>query len=101
MDCVVVEMNEEKEKALNIALNKINGDWDREKLALLITDLNAADFDVSLTGFDPGELDDLFKDTLKDKIREDDFDVDSELSKPAVSRLGDVWILGKHRLVGQ
>lgn len=93
IECVVVEMDEDKEKALNIALNKISGDWDKEKLALLITDLNAADFDVSLTGFDPGELDDLFKDTLKDKIREDDFDVDSELSKPAVSRLGDVWIL--------
>lgn len=99
VDCVVVEMDEEKEKALNIALNKINGDWDKEKLALLITDLNAADFDVSLTGFDPGELDDLFKDTMKEKIKEDDFDVDSELSKPAVSRLGDVWILGRHRLV--
>lgn len=99
VDCVVVEMDEEKEKALNIALNKINGDWDKEKLALLITDLNAADFDVSLTGFDPGELDDLFKDTMKEKIKEDDFNVDSELSKPAVSRLGDVWILGRHRLV--
>ena len=99
VDCVVVEMDEEKEKALNIALNKISGEWDKEKLALLITDLNAADFDVSLTGFDPGELDDLFKDSLKDKIKEDDFDIDSELNKPAISRLGDVWILGRHRLV--
>ena len=45
VDCVVVEMDEEKEKALNIALNKISGEWDKEKLALLITDLNAADFD--------------------------------------------------------
>lgn len=88
VDCVVVEMDEEKEKALNIALNKISGEWDKEKLALLITDLNAADFDVSLTGFDPGELDDLFKDSLKDKIKEDDFDIDSELNKPAISRLG-------------
>jgi len=52
-----------------------------------------------LTGFDPGELDELFKDSLKDKIKEDDFDVDSELKKPAVSQLGDVWILGQHRLV--
>lgn len=102
VDCVVVEMDEEKEKALNIALNKISGEWDKEKLALLITDLNAADFDVSLTGFDPGELDDLFKDSLKDKIKEDDFDIDSELNKPAISRLGDVWILGRHRrLSGQ
>jgi len=99
VECVIVEMNEEKEKALNIALNKINGDWDKDKLALLITDLNAADFDVSLTGFDPGEIDDLFKDNVRDKIKEDDFDVDSELKQPAVSRLGDVWILGRHRLV--
>jgi len=43
-----------------------------------------------LTGFDPGELDELFKDSLKDKIKEDDFDVDSELKKPAVSQLGDI-----------
>ena len=99
IECVVVEMDEEKEKALNIALNKIGGDWDKEKLALLITDLNATDFDISLTGFDLGEIDDLFKDSLKDKIKEDDFDVDSELKKPAVSRLGDVWILGQHRLI--
>ena len=99
IECVVVEMDEQKEKALNIALNKISGDWDKDKLALLITDLNASDFDVSLTGFDPGELDDLFKDSLKDNIKEDDFDVDSELKKPAVSHLGDIWLLGRHRLV--
>lgn len=99
VECVIIEMSEEKEKALNIALNKISGDWDKEKLALLITDLNAADFDVSLTGFDPKEIDDLFKDSVKDKIQEDDFDVDSELKRPAVSHLGDVWILGRHRLV--
>ena len=88
-----------KRRRLNIALNKISGDWDKDKLALLITDLNASDFDVSLTGFDPGELDDLFKDSLKDNIKEDDFDVDSELKKPAVSHLGDIWLLGQHRLV--
>ena len=52
VDCVVVELTEEKEKALNIALNKISGEWDKDKLALLITDLQATDFDVSLTGFD-------------------------------------------------
>ena len=75
VDCVVVELDSEKEKALNIALNKISGDWDKDKLALLITDLQASDFDVSLTGFDPAEIDDLFKDTLKDGIKEDDFDV--------------------------
>ncbi|MDJ0304713.1 site-specific DNA-methyltransferase [Dehalobacter sp.] len=99
VDCVVVEMDAEKEKALNIALNKISGEWDKDKLALLIADLQGADFDVSLTGFDPGEIDDLFKDSLKDGIHDDDFDVDAELKEPTVTKLGDVWRLGPHRLV--
>lgn len=99
VECVVIEMDEEKEKALNIALNKISGDWDKDKLALLIADLQGADFDVSLTGFEPAELDALFKDSLKDGIHDDDFDVDAELQKPAITKPGDVWTLGRHRLV--
>jgi len=99
VECVVIEMNEEKEKALNIALNKISGDWDKDKLMLLIADLQGADFDISLTGFEPAELDALFKDSLKDGIHEDDFDVDAELQKPALTKQGDVWMLGQHRLV--
>ena len=99
VECVVVEMDEEKEKALNIALNKISGEWDKDKLALLISDLQGTDFDVSLTGFEPAEIDALFKDTLKDGVKEDDFDVDAELQKPIVTRLGDVWTLGRHCLV--
>ena len=99
VECVVIEMNEEKEKALNIALNKISGDWDKDKLMLLIADLQGADFDVSLTGFEPAELDALFKDSLKDGIHEDDFDVDAELQKPALTKQGDIWMLGQHRLV--
>ena len=65
VDCVVVELPETKEKALNVALNKISGDWDKDKLALLIADLQGSDFDVSLTGFDPSELDDLFKSSIR------------------------------------
>lgn len=99
VECVVVELNEEKEKALNVALNKISGDWDKEKLAVLITDLDASDFDVSLTGFDAAEIDDLFKDTLRDGVEDDDFDVDEELKNPPITMQGDVWILGRHRLV--
>lgn len=99
VECVVIEMDEDKEKALNIALNKISGDWDKDKLALLIADLQGADFDVSLTGFEPAELDALFKDSLKDGIHDDDFDVDAELQKPALTKQGDVWLLGQHRLV--
>ncbi len=99
VECVVVELPEDKEKALNIALNKISGDWDKDKLALLIADLQGTDFDVSLTGFEPAEIDDLFKDTLKDGIKDDDFDVDAELQKPAFCKAGDVWTLGRHRLI--
>lgn len=99
VECVVIEMDAEKEKALNIALNKISGEWDKEKLALLIADLQGADFDVSLTGFDPAELDALFKDSIKDGIHDDDFDVETELKKPPITKLGDIWTLGRHRLV--
>ena len=99
VDCVVVEMDENKEKALNVALNKISGEWDKDKLALLISDLQAEDFDVSLTGFDAAEIDDLFKDTIQDKIKDDGFDVDAELQNPTITKLGDVWQLGRHRLV--
>ena len=99
VECVVVEMDEEREKALNIALNKISGDWDKDKLMLLISDLQGADFDLSLTGFDPAEIDDLFKDSLKDEVKDDEFDVDAELQKPTITNAGDVWTLGRHRLV--
>lgn len=99
VDCVVVAMDEEKEKALNIALNKISGDWDKDKLALLIADLQGADFDVSLTGFEPAEIDALFKDTLKDGVKDDDFDVGAELAQPTMTKPGDVWTLGRHRLI--
>lgn len=99
IECVVVELSNEKEKALNVALNKISGDWDKDKLALLISDLQGADFDVSLTGFEPAEIDDLFKDTLKDGIKDDNFDVEAELQKPTKTKLGDVWLLGRHKLI--
>ena len=98
VDCVVIEMDDAKEKALNIALNKISGDWDKDKLTLLIADLQGEDFDVSLTGFDPAEIDDLFKDSLKDGMHDDDFDVDEELKKPSFTKaatsgrsVGTVW----------
>jgi DNA modification methylase len=99
VECVIVELNDDKEKALNVALNKISGEWDKDKLTLLISDLQGADFDVTLTGFDPAELDDLFEASTQDKVHDDDFDVDEELKKPTVTKLGDVWQFGPHRLV--
>lgn len=96
-ECVVVNLDEEKEKALNIALNKISGDWDKDKLALLMTDLQASDLDILLTGFDEDEISDLL--ATEDDTHDDDFDVDSELDKPPFSKSGDLWHLGKHTLL--
>lgn len=99
IDCIVVEIDKTKEKALNIALNKITGEWNKELLADLIRDLQESDFDVAFTGFEPPEIEQLFN-TVHDKnITEDDFDVDAELQKPAVAKQRDVWLLGGHRLV--
>jgi len=59
VDCVVVDLDEIKEKALNLALNKIQGDWDYLKLKDLLQELDTGEFDLELTGFDIGEIEDL------------------------------------------
>ena len=99
VDCVVVEFSEEKEKALNIALNKINGEWDTDKLAMLISDLQGSDFDVSLTGFEEAEIADLFEKTGEKEVRDDDFDLTTALEKASFVERGDIWIVGRHRLM--
>ena len=58
VDCVVLDIDEQKEKALNVALNKISGQWDNEKLSAVLQDLSAG-FDVEVTGFDQHEVDAL------------------------------------------
>ena len=99
VDCVVIDIDKTKEKALNIALNKVTGSWNEELLAELIKDLQDSDFDVSLTGFDPPEIDELFSNIHDKDIEEDSFDVDEALNEPPVSKQGDVWLLGRHRLI--
>ena len=99
IDCVVIDIDKTKEKALNVALNKITGEWNKELLADLIADLQDSDFDVELTGFEPPEIEQLMSSVHDKDIEEDDFDIDAELSEPAMSRSGDLWILGDHRLL--
>ena len=99
IDCVVIDVDKTKEKALNVALNKISGEWNKELLVDLIQELQSLDYDVSFTGFDPPELEQLFSEVHSKEIKEDDFDVAAELAKPAMSQKGDVWLLGPHRLV--
>lgn len=97
--CAIVDLDEEHEKALNVALNKITGEWNKELLADLISDLEDADFDTAFTGFDPPEIEQLMNSVHDKNIVEDDFDVDAELEKPAITKPGDLWLLGNHRLV--
>lgn len=99
IECIVISIDKTKEKALNIALNKITGEWNKELLADLIKDLQESDFDVVFTGFEPPEIEQLFNSVHDKKITEDDFDVDAELAKPTVAKAGDVWLLGNHRVI--
>ena len=97
--CAIVEVSKTQEKALNIALNKISGEWNQELLADLIQDLQDSDFDVGFTGFEPPEIEQLFSKVHDKKVKEDGFDVEAELKKPTVAQIGDVWLLGKHRVI--
>ena len=62
-------------------------------------DLQDSDFDVGFTGFEPPEIEQLFSKVHDKKVKEDDFDVEAELKKPTVAQTGDVWLLGKHRVI--
>lgn len=100
VQCVQVRIDDEnKVKALNVALNKITGAWNEELLADLIVDLQDADFNLDLTGFEAPEIDQLFSKVHNKEVKEDDFDVDGELTKPTISKQGDIWHLGRHRVI--
>ncbi|AZQ41978.1 site-specific DNA-methyltransferase [Streptococcus periodonticum] len=100
VQCVQVRIEDEnKVKALNVALNKITGAWNEELLADLVVDLQDADFNLDLTGFEAPEIDQLFSKVHNKEVKEDDFDVDGELTKPTISKQGDIWHLGKHRVI--
>ncbi len=97
--CAVVDVDKTREKALNIALNKITGEWHEQMLADLLTDLKEADYDLDYTSFEAPEVEQLFSNIYDKKVKEDDFDVDKELQQPCFSQLGDLWYLGKHRVI--
>lgn len=99
VECIIVDLDKTKEKALNIALNKISGEWDTDKLESLLQELEIEDFDMELTGFDFDEIDEILKDLTGSK--EDNFDVEKaleEIENP-ITKKGDIWLLGTHRLM--
>lgn len=92
-------LTETQKRAYIIADNKLslNAGWDNELLAVELSELEGADFNLDLLGFDEAELSSIF-DADKDVI-DDDFDVEKELEEPCFSKTGDIWTLGKHRII--
>lgn len=93
-----VDLDDDHEKALNLALNKIDGEWDGDMLKALLADLD--DFDADLTGFGKDEIDELLKE-LENSSKQANANEDDQ-PKPnerTVARPGDLWILGGSRLL--
>lgn len=96
IQCIVIDVDKEKEKALNIALNKISGDWDKNKLKVLLSELQGVGL-AEITGFDLAELGML---GVQEEVIEDDFDIDKVLKEEkSYTQPGDIIKLGRHRLI--
>jgi DNA modification methylase len=94
-------LTEEQKRAYSIAHNKltINSGFDLEKLQKEFAFLQQSGFDLLATGFTADELAGCFADNSSQEVKDDGFDVGAELEKPCISQKGDIWELGKHRLI--
>ena len=100
--CVFVDyLTEAQKKAYILADNRmaLDAGWDEELLRIEIESLQGEDFDVSLTGFEEQELADLFAIEGDKAAKDDDFDLSAALEKASFVERGDLWIVGRHRLV--
>lgn len=98
--CVYVDyLTEAQKKAYILADNRMAMDagWDEEMLRVELEALQDMAFDLSMTGFDDKELADLFK--TEEEVEDDDFDLDAALEKAAFVKKGDIWTVGRHRLM--
>ncbi len=100
--CVFVEhLSEAQKKAYILADNRMSLDagWDDELLKVEMASLQEMGFDVGMTGFDESELADLFADDNNTSAKDDDFDLTAALEKAAFVQRGDIWTVGRHRLM--
>ena len=100
--CVFVDyLTEAQKKAYILADNRmaLDAGWDEELLRIEIESLQGADFDVSLTGFGEDEIADLFAGDGEKDVKDDDFDLSAALEKAAFVERGDIWTVGRHRLM--
>ena len=102
-EVIVIDIpDKEKEKALNIALNKITGKWDNALLKDLLLELDLDGYDFTVTGFERTELEDLIQALdIPPEAVDDNFDPDEVATKTAEPKckIGDIWKLGRHRLM--
>lgn len=102
---VFVDLTQEQAKLLNLALNRISGEWDEELLGRLFEELKVANTDLSLSGFGEDEIGDFLKDleTRERRHRIETFDVGKALANAQRvvprTKLGDLYLLGPHRLL--
>jgi len=97
---VIVDLDDTHEKALNIALNKINGEWDLPALKDLLLEIDTGEIDIELTGFEMPEIEELMN-QFHIEGEEDNFNVDEAVEeiKEPTTKTGDIWLLGKHRVM--
>ena len=101
LPCVFADhLTEAQKKAYILADNRmaLDAGWDEDMLRVEIEALQGADFDLMLTGFDDKELSDFFG-TNDDDAKDDDFDLSSALEQASFVQKGDVWTVGRHRLM--
>lgn len=100
--CVFVDyLTEAQKKAYILADNRMAMDagWDEELLRIEIEALQSEDFDIGLTGFDESEIADLFGSDDTSGVKDDDYDLSAALEKAAFVKRGDIWTVGRHRLM--
>ena len=100
--CAFVDyLTDAQKKAYILADNRMAMDagWDEELLRIEIESLQGEDFDIGLTGFDESEIADLFGTADTSDVEDDDYDLSDALEKAAFVKRGDIWMVGRHRLM--
>ena len=106
-DVVVVDLAPDEERTLNVALNKITGEWDLPKLSAVLAELQLAGADLDLTGFGQEASGEVFAEARRELFsgQEETFDADEAMAQadeavgPTRVQRGDIWQLGPHRLI--
>ena len=100
--CVFADhLTEAQKKAYILADNRmaLDAGWDEELLSVEMQELQELGFDLSMTGFDEKELTDLLGVDADGEAKEDDFDLSAALEKAAFVQRGDIWTVGRHKLM--